>query len=69
MPKIIHVYNENCVLAGRPVRSSVLSEYDDLNDFADCHPEEVTEDNLEWHIEKGGAYHRQIANSIRNAME
>jgi len=65
----IYVYNQNCVMAGRPVSVRFLEQYDDPSEGNDWHKEEVSEDNLEWHLEKGGHYHRTIATTIRNAME
>ena len=65
----IYVYNENCVMAGRPVPFHFLEQHDDPSEGNEWHSEEVSEDNLEWHLEQASAYHRRIATTIRNAME
>lgn len=67
--KTIFLYNENCVMAGRPVPIRELEEYEDPSDCHDWSEYEVNEETAE-HFEqfRFGPFGSKIANSIRNAI-
>lgn len=63
--KTITVYNENCVMAGRPVPQREIERNPESWDW---HEEELTEENAAEHEELGNGYHRRIAETIRDAL-
>lgn len=67
-PKIVYVYNENCVMAGKSVPMRKLENYEDPADGGDWHTEELSEENVLRLENSKSAYERKIARTIREIL-